>query len=615
MRAPAPLAAPSAVAATIVRTVVTTMIAATIAATITTGSAHAAEVRHALIVGANDGGGVLEPLRYAESDAEHLGSVLVELGGFDDQLVTVLFRPDEEALRVALAKHAAIAEQYDDDLFLFYYSGHADANGLRLGDERYWFESLKHDLKVIPSDVRLGILDACRSGTITRFKGANVTESLFDVQGTVAEGEAWLTASAADELAQESESLRGGFFTHYLLSGMRGAADTGDGVVDLNELYRYTFDRVVENTGRTGAGPQHPRFDYQLTGAGMLGLTDVRNASALLVLPEGDAGQIAVFKLPEKSQLAAFSKAEDRQMSIAVPPGTYLVRRRYDDETYEATLGVREGSRLEVGQWGRPVMSLGVARGGEEGRVAELASESRDYQDRLKLGASPTVAGSASLMIPGAGQLYNGQFWKGMAYFGATGSMFAGLVFDPASTKFGNGFWPTVGAAVWGAAIADAIYHVHHREDGRPMMGVPISYSTSFSGIGTELGDKETAWPTHMGFSADLMLRKGVSIGLDRAGLTPYPDGGWDAAVGSRLMLAIEGRRFRPHALIALGARRGREPGPDDAYLTRVVFSGGTGLRYYVVPRYFIEAEARWENSGDWNGVTTGIGMGIHLGR
>ena len=181
-------------------------------------------VRHALVVGADEGGGVLEKLQYAERDAEKMAEVLVELGSFDDELVTVLYAPSPELLRQALAHHAAVAEQYDNDLFLFYYSGHADAQGLRLDDDRYFYEALKHDFRAVDSDVRVGVLDACRSGTITRLKGAAVTESLFG-QEVAAEGEAWLTASAADELAQESDQLRGGFFTHYLISGMRGAAD------------------------------------------------------------------------------------------------------------------------------------------------------------------------------------------------------------------------------------------------------------------------------------------------------------------------------------------------------------------------------------------------------
>ena len=564
-----------------------------------------ATVRHAIVVGANDGGGVLEPLKYAELDAERMGALLVELGDFDDSMVDVLFRPTDAELRDILAKHAAIAEKYEDDLFVFYYSGHADASGLRLGDQRYYYESLKHDIEAVPASVRIGILDACRSGTITAAKGATVTQSILGVNQELAEGEAWLTASTADELAQESEDLRGGFFTHYLLSGMRGAADVNsDGLVDLDELKRYTTDQVVDVTGRTDVGTQHPSFAYNLHGTGVVGITELRYASALLELQSGDAGQVAVFRLPDKTQLAEFQKGADREMAIAVPPGKYLVRRRWDDQTYEATFGLSTGQRFRVEDWGQPVMAYGVPRGGEDPRVAALVAESEDYQRRLKLGASPVLAGSASLVIPGAGQLYNGQLWKGLAYFGATSSLMAGVLFDPATADLGNGFWPTLGAAVWGASIADAAYSVHRREEKRPILGVQLSTGGSWGA-----GD----WPEHYGVSADLMLRRGVSIGLDQVGYTPYVDG-YDLHLGSRLILAAEGERWRPYGLLSFGVRSGKVPA-ETAHVTRMVASAGAGIRYYVVPRYFLIGEARLELAGDWGGLTSGIGFGVHLGR
>lgn len=66
----------------------------------------AAEVlRHALIVGANQGGGNLDPLRYAELDAERVSTVLVELGNFDPAHVTVLYGPTAAELKAALHAH------------------------------------------------------------------------------------------------------------------------------------------------------------------------------------------------------------------------------------------------------------------------------------------------------------------------------------------------------------------------------------------------------------------------------------------------------------------------------------------------------------------------------
>lgn len=567
------------------------------------GLASAGTVRHAVVVGANDGGGTLEALKYAEADAERMGSLLVELGEFDEALVDVLYRPTADELREALARHAAVASDYDD-LFLFYYSGHADAGGLRLGDDRYFYESLKHDLRAVPAEVRIGILDACRSGSIVRLKGADVSESILGDEGSAVEGEAWLTASAADELAQESDALRGGFFTHYLLSGMRGAADTNDGIVDLDELNRYTFDRVVDVTGRTGAGTQHPRFEYQLAGGGTLGLTNVRRASAMLVLQESDAGQVAVFRLPDRTQLAEFVKAPAHEMSIAVPPGGYLVRRRHDDAVYEATFNLSDGGRMRIEEWGRPTLEEGVVRGGDPA-VASLVEASEAYEAAGRFGSSPALAGGASLVLPGAGQLYNRQWWKGLAYFAVTSSVAYGIVYEPERERLGTTFWPMLGAAVWGASIADATYNVHRREQRHPDLGARLSVSGVSGG-----GD----WPAHVGVSADLLLRRGVSIGLDRVGYTPGAGGSWDLHAGSRVVLDW-GDRFQPNGVLAAGVRHGLTAGPQGVEVTRLVFSGGGGLRYYVVPRYFVEAEGRYENAGDWQGWTSAIGMGVHVGR
>src|SRR5262245_48209002 len=108
-------------------------------------------LRHALIVGANEGGGTLDPLRYAELDAQRMSETLTEIGGFDPAHVTVLYAPSAGELRDAIHAHADIAGSFDEDLFLFYYSGHADARGLRLGSELYNFESLRGDIRSMPS--------------------------------------------------------------------------------------------------------------------------------------------------------------------------------------------------------------------------------------------------------------------------------------------------------------------------------------------------------------------------------------------------------------------------------------------------------------------------------
>ena len=108
-------------------------------------------------------------------------------------------------------------------------------------------------------------------------------------------GHAFLTSSSADEVAQESEGLGGSFFTHYLTSGMRGAADvSGDGKITLNEAYQFAFHETLGGTADTRGGAQHPAYDIQLSGTGDVVMTDVRQTSAGLVLSEDLQGRCFV---------------------------------------------------------------------------------------------------------------------------------------------------------------------------------------------------------------------------------------------------------------------------------------------------------------------------------
>ena len=125
---------------------------------IASSSVDAGVLRHALVVGANDGGGGLERLRYAEADAGRIVDVLTELGGFDADAVTVLASPDRDQLDAALRRHADLARSSSQDLFFFYYSGHADARGLRLGEELVPYRDLKQQIRDLRSEVGSGCL-------------------------------------------------------------------------------------------------------------------------------------------------------------------------------------------------------------------------------------------------------------------------------------------------------------------------------------------------------------------------------------------------------------------------------------------------------------------------
>jgi len=334
--------------------------------------AHAAEgvLRHALLVGVNDGGPGMEPLRYAETDARRVEEVLDELGGFDSEELTLLRDPDRDELQAALRRHAQLAAGAEQDLFLFYYSGHADARGLRVGDELVPYAELRQLIRDIPAEVRLGVLDACRSGEITRLKGLTLSDPFAQEDSLATEGEAWLTATSADEAAQESDRIGGSFFTHYLVSGLRGPADAGgsdggDGIVSLGEAYAYAYDRTVARTGATDAGTQHPGYDFRLQGRGDLPLTDVREASAHITLPVDMGGELTVLRLPERTPLAEVAKQAGSEVVLGLPAGRYLLRLRNESGSSEAQIGLAEGARLPVRNFEEQALELAALKGEE----------------------------------------------------------------------------------------------------------------------------------------------------------------------------------------------------------------------------------------------------------
>lgn len=334
----------------------------TLAALVST-PAQAEVVRRALIVGHNDGGLDLEPLQYAEADARKMARTLIDLGGFASEDVVVLESPSVGELSQWLDAFAAASGNEEEELFLFYYSGHADAAGLRLGQGQYRFETLRDDIERVDAEVRLGVLDACQSGAITKTKGAKVVDPFLGNTLT-STGEVWITASSADERAQESDRLGGSFFTHHLITGLRGAADDGDGIVSLSEAYSYAYESTVTSTNGTLSGAQHPEYNYQLSGQGDLALTRLTHDDARVTMKPGFGGHILILTQPGKHLVAELHKDSAEQIVLALPPGRYLLRRRDGDLIFEMELKLSGNLDFRIDdRWGQGVLEVASAKG------------------------------------------------------------------------------------------------------------------------------------------------------------------------------------------------------------------------------------------------------------
>jgi hypothetical protein len=209
-------------------------------------SCFASVERFAIVVGNNSGVADDGPLQYATADATRVYDVLRDLGGFQPVNMVLLHEESAETLRRTLITvndriRAAVSVPGTQAMLVVYYSGHSDADDLHLGGSRFPIAELAQLARGSAASFRLVVLDACRSGSLTRFKGGRIRAPFaLPDERQLGDGVAFLTASSASEDAQESDELRGSFFTHAFVSGLLGAADQdGDGSIALDEAYRY----------------------------------------------------------------------------------------------------------------------------------------------------------------------------------------------------------------------------------------------------------------------------------------------------------------------------------------------------------------------------------------
>lgn len=359
------------------------------------GSAGADTRRIAVVVGSNAGNGNQPSLRYAEIDAGKISRVLVELGGVTPADLFLLQGKDRAALEHTLQRAKAKIAGYqrsglDRVVVIFYYSGHSDGVALELGRDRFTFAALRTWLKDTGADIRIAFVDACKSGALLATKGGTPGPAFQirlsdDLSST---GEALLTSSAADENALESKEIGGSFFTHHLVSGLRGAADaSGDSRVTLTEAYQYAYRQTITTSGATLAGPQHPAYDYRLSGQGELILTELDQPTAALALPAG-FDRALVIELGRDQVIAELGRGISTR--IAVLPGRYGIRAWKRDRAFEGKVAVATGELRVVREEELHATSLAASRA--KGEVTARSATTRPSPIAISVAAGGRAA-------------------------------------------------------------------------------------------------------------------------------------------------------------------------------------------------------------------------------
>lgn len=364
-------------------------------------AARAQVERFAVVVGNDLGQPPDAPLRYAETDAARVASALQEVGGVRPENLVLLRGQDAGTVRRTLiAVNDRVRAAGRQSVLVVYYSGHADAGALHLGATSLELPELEQLVRGSAASFRLLVLDACRSGALTRVKGGAPIPP-FEIrlaERVAGEGAVFLTSSSASEDSQESDEIQGSFFTHALVSGLLGAADAdGDGRVTLDEAYRHAYQATLRASSATLAGPQHPTFEYEVRGQGdlVLATLDARSPTrAWLALPEGRAWLL--FQGSGDGAVVAEVGARDQARRLSVRPGRYFLRGRAPDVLLEGPVEAAAGAeaRVDEARLSRTAYARLVRKGG----AADLAT-SVEVAGRARTALANDAGGCAGAAV------------------------------------------------------------------------------------------------------------------------------------------------------------------------------------------------------------------------
>jgi hypothetical protein len=249
----------------------------------TAGLADNAEIfrgkKYALIIGISkyrNNSGNLANLKFADADAVSLHKFLQQPGGgrFSPDNMRLLLNEQATAANVRQAMTSFISQAGADDLLLIFVAGHGApdpfapqnlyfiAHDTNVDDMARTALAMKEFQKYLEQNVRARrlvlLVDTCHSagltgsgGEATRGLGNNLISLYIEKMLYQEEGKAVITSSDVNELSQESTRWGNGHgvFTHFLLEGMQGKADSNtDRLVTVGELFRFVRQKVRLDT-------------------------------------------------------------------------------------------------------------------------------------------------------------------------------------------------------------------------------------------------------------------------------------------------------------------------------------------------------------------------------
>lgn len=357
---------------------------------------------YALLIGIDsyDDKAYLPPLRYAEKDCQDMARALTDpaVAGFSPDHVHVVLGQDATTRNIESKLHSVVVKRDPSDIVVLYFSGHgfltADPPEGYLGTRDVSTTGLLTNpnaglrMRYLHEDVFLKskaqnivfVLDCCHSGAlvpahvraaIDQSPSRGLLDDKYYTKGRIA-----ICSCPPDAISRESDDLKNGVFTHFILKGLYGqAAEIETGQVTVDSLLTYV---------KIHTPPDQPpgRYGHDF---GRIVLANPKKEPKSLKVEVPATVQPAVEAVPLTNPLEAYSTFIDElvaQLSENQSANSRDVEQRVLD-------AVRAASKADV---------VVLLRNEPQGWIVKSQSSFRpgrehvrDYTDRLVAGILPNI--------------------------------------------------------------------------------------------------------------------------------------------------------------------------------------------------------------------------------
>ncbi len=198
-------------------------------------------------------------LKYTDDDAYQMYAFMKspEGGALPDNQIRVLIDEDASRDNIIRAMRQMFLKADENDVVLFYFSGHGyDGSFIPADFDGYsnllHHRTVKEILEQSKAKHKICFADACHSGSATSLASrapSRTTDHYYRAFERSRGGIALLLSSKGEEFSLEDQGLRQGIFSHFLIRGLKGEADTNQNkIVSIQELYNFVHTSVKNYT-------------------------------------------------------------------------------------------------------------------------------------------------------------------------------------------------------------------------------------------------------------------------------------------------------------------------------------------------------------------------------